>query len=656
MSLNTPVKSKDFWQANIDSIVLDTNSDELKAWIIADKLKPTHKVKLGNLQWIDAETVPAFRTIFESKQDVDAEAKKTIPAVEVPELKLAPVIPPVAKLEKKYEPTQSSQTFKLYEEKLKAKAQHNEAEKKEVKTGVKTDLKPFVNKATRKRMPEFSGDSVRKVLGFLGGCILTLAIALGGSYLWAYYLKSNKVNEKNLVELTILEEKLSNDRVGLRLKFAVAEQQLQATNNNQADAKLTTDYTQELNKLQKQYEADRKTTIEKNQIHLRDSEFNNTAAASSVVLMILFLLGRILFSKNEKQVKFNRPTISPTLQPNNLEEFQTSIQPNTHSTAQPNIDSTNAPNIHLTTSTNKIESLGEFLESEEYLSVIAPVRTINCLLHKSQSAKFTCADCSNNFCVECPQTIENIENCCPFCKISCQPLFTTTSQNLQPPTSQTRVQNGKLKLDTKANSNVSFTIYDNEPKKRVGIISIFLIAFSFSISIAYFWVFQISPMLVEKPVEVPPSVVVNQPKPVSENKANDDGLLARDASVEAELANVPGITPDGRCIDSKSQQVFDCDEAMKNVIIEEATKKKSVSNAQKQVAEKTNVILGSILPSESPIPENTTQEIQTKPQENLGLMDEFLKTEDNRRFLQIFAVSFILLFGVMLTGRLMRKE
>ena len=56
------------WQAQINFQVQQTNLEELKSWINNGKLQPTHKVRIKNLTWIEAQSIPAFQKLFELKK------------------------------------------------------------------------------------------------------------------------------------------------------------------------------------------------------------------------------------------------------------------------------------------------------------------------------------------------------------------------------------------------------------------------------------------------------------------------------------------------------------------------------------------------------------------------------------------------------------
>ena len=68
MNTNENSALNEGWQAQINFQVQQTNLEELKSWINNGKLQPTHKVRIKNLTWIEAQSIPAFQKLFELKK------------------------------------------------------------------------------------------------------------------------------------------------------------------------------------------------------------------------------------------------------------------------------------------------------------------------------------------------------------------------------------------------------------------------------------------------------------------------------------------------------------------------------------------------------------------------------------------------------------
>ena len=292
-----------------------------------------------------------------------------------------------------------------------------------------------------------------------------------------------------------------------------------------------------------------------------------------------------------------------------------------------------------------METLNELLQKPEYLHLLDLDNSNYCHFHQDKSAKFVCEFCSNYYCDECPQTIGELENCCRFCQVVCKSVDSNKNEAIAPQRVATEENDQVKSLDLEKNptSNLSEIIQQNERPKKGSIVLSFLSALFLSGSIAYFWVYEISPRLEKKEDENSQSVTLN--KQQKSEKSNEANISAVPAAKNESVAN----STDERCIDPQSNQPFVCDEETKRTLYEQTRKTKSVAEAKKQVEGKTNTILSLILPSASPSPENANQESQNP-------VDEARKENDKRLFIEIFIGSFILIFGFLVIPRFFRKE
>lgn len=648
------------WQAEINFQVQQTNLEELKSWINSGKLQPFHKVRIKNLSWIEAQKVPAFQTLFESKKINVALQVSQIPSVSLPS--------PIAPTETKPSASVPSVPFQLYEKKILAKTQTVEAKKEEAETK-KTEVKPkpiknkpVINKLTP---PQPKTNFVKKFLGFVGGCVLLFLLAWGGSYLWVYYLSPPiEIDKKNNTELIILDEKLNTDKIGLRLKIATDEQALKSAENNQATQTPPLDLNQELAKLEKLFEAQRKNIIETQQTNLINAQFSNTFSISFAVLIILFLLGRIFITKENKPIESSHSTKSPDLETEVDEIFQTSINLNVKSENSQKIHTSKQPAAPIATPeptavisvTNsvaknpaaKIETLDDFLKTPDYQGLLELEKSSFCLLHRDKSSKFVCEICSNYFCENCPKPAGGVENCCPFCGVGCKP-FELKNQTAQ---AEGEVKDEAVELvDSENKPYISeLTLEPNKRTQKVGIFSAFLIASLFSVSIAYFWVYEITPFLEKRAANAAENAGGNEQN--KGNNANTSENIVNKTTETAKNVSAQNTAPavdmkDGRCIDPLTNEPFECNEETKKALYEHTRKTESVNNAQKQVSDKTSTILSLVMPSASP--ESDAAQTTQNPAEIAR------RENDKRKFLQIFGASFILIFGFLISTRFFSK-
>ena len=239
------------------------------------------------------------------------------------------------------------------------------------------------------------------------------------------------------------------------------------------------------------------------------------------------------------------------------------------------------------------------------------------------------------------------------CQVVCQSLDSKNNEVITPKVIvEENYQLKQSDLEKNTTSNLSEIIPQNERSKSGGIILAFFSALFLASSIAYFWVYKISPRLEKKDDENSQSLALNK-----QQKSNEANISVSDTNKSIEAANMPvknesvANATDTRCIDPTTNQRFVCDEETKRTLYEQTRKTQSVDDAKKKVEGKTNTILSLIMPSTSPSPENVNQESQKQ-----NAVDEVRDENDKRLFIQIFIGSFILIFGFLVIPRFFRKE
>lgn len=658
-------------QPEISGLPQQTNLEELKSWINEGKLSPSSKVRVKHLLWMEAGQVPALKKLFESRKEnppatSNQSQNSSFPLNSKPfkinsDAGSAPVplkkpdSPPTASsIDAKPETAEPSAAFKAFEKKALARTKQ-----------IKETPAPKQPLPIPKRKTSLLS-LLKNVLVFSAGCLLMFSLAWGGSYLWIFQLRPPlKIDEKSVTELVILENKLTTDKVGLRLKISAAEQEAAATGNPESSAPKA-DYAQELAKLEKQYETQRKIIIENHRINLVNNDFNNTFYLSFAVLMILFILVRIFYGRSNKPAESTassssrklQTTDSPNIQKADKTEVEVENSQDQHITNPSAVHITNTSGFHNTrsadlhttgTSSGKIETIDEYLQNPEFLSYMEPDRSRNCLMHRDAAAKFICETCSNYFCAVCPQTIGSAENCCPFCKVSCQPADSIKTEAIrQRKIPGDDVQVEVLESESKTISN--FTMHEFPDKKpyKIGIFASFFIALFLSAPGSYFWVYKISPQLENREVaqnSAGPEPEKNKPANISETSANTN---TANANTHAANTNQSVNEADGKCIDPTTNQPFECDNETRRALEDHTRKTKSVADAKKQVSEKTTTILSLILPSEKSSNEDSNKEVDP--------VEEERKENNKRKFIQIFLVSFVVLFGLLFSTRFFGKK
>jgi len=379
-------------QPEISGKIQQTTSEELKSWIMEGKLKPNHQVRIKNLSWMEAQKIPSFQALFESvKQKEENEeddfvsntllntstpkfsepefnetmdgSKKTFSFADKIFLKNKTDDSNPKNKRKTAEP---SIAFKLFEEKSSGKSQKNE-------------LKPKHSRISSNEQTKYL--LAKQIAGFIAGCVLMFLFAWGGSYFWIYQLKTPpQMDEKAIPELSSLENKLTSDKLELRLKKAEKEKELIAANNPEQSAQQI-DLTKEFAKLENQFNNARKTIIKNRADKLQNDDFYNTFYFSFAVLLCLFLLIKIFYGR----------TVESSAVQNKSELAEGEIEDDFNFTAevdelielenQQNIDAIGSADVHISKS------------SEE-----SPLKTANLL--KTSNKLVTI--------VETPQTSEHI--------------------------------------------------------------------------------------------------------------------------------------------------------------------------------------------------------------------------------------------------------
>ncbi len=395
MSPNENGLPNENWQVQIYPDVPKITLEELKEWIHEGKIEHFHKVRIKNLNWIEAHKIPALKKSFEEKKKLSSVPlggfrKMHNPVVLETKLKIDELDTLASNPPKVSAPVDSAASipFKLYEQKVLAKnnlpdevADKTDADVTQTETKpeqpvkefnpIKPKPKPVENKFKAIRQPEKSNtkSSLVKNTGvFLLGCILILLISWGGSYLWNFQLKTPaQIDEKSITEFVVLEGKLANDKVGLRLKYTTDEQKAELE--------------QEIAKLDQQFNAQRKVILENYRQNQLNTEFNTTFYLSLSVLMISFLLFRIFFGHSKSEIEsgtdnFQFKPVSKATENLDGEDSKENDQSKSTET-----ETTNSPDLKST------EAQAESSENTESTETNEQEKTANCLLHRVTIAK-----------------------------------------------------------------------------------------------------------------------------------------------------------------------------------------------------------------------------------------------------------------------------
>lgn len=650
-------------QPEINGQIVQTTIEELKTWISHGKLQPAHQVRLKNLSWIEAQKIPALQILFQEKLKESEEKSKVFhnQPVSTVSKRINPRIDTASAYAKKTSVSKNNASLKNTQADAEFKCESATSPNSKPKTSEPSvpfkiiekraltksrEFQPKANSVRVLRKPAKTKSLIKKTLGFLAGCVLMFLLSLGGSYLWVYQLKTPiEIDEKSLVELTNLEDKLISDKLALRLKTAAEEKSKVA--DNRASHSPQSNVTQEIAKLENQHSIERKTIVENHRSNLANLDFNVTFSFSSAVLLILFLLTRILYGKtsqpsqNQRSSKpFELPNVDllkPSAAVVESADFENAQITDAKKSAE--VRDENSSKQCPTESSSEAEDINKILPASKESSATETLKSMDCLLHQDKASEFVCNACTKYFCAECAEAFGEEENCCPLCKIACKPVD-EKSKILSAAQSKTESEN-KLNLpdiDKKTISN--FTVYDypDEKTRKIGIIPAFVIALLFSASISIFWVYKISPALENRETElsqnIPPNETTAAPLQQTAHKKTD-------AAGEQQSANKTGAGDSG-CIDPQTRQPFECDEETRKALYEHTRKVQSVEKAQQQTSEKTNTILSLIMPSASP------QSGDLKP----NAVEEAQKESDKQQLIKVFVGSFIIIFGLIMSTRL----
>jgi hypothetical protein len=642
-----------------------TTTDELKSWIKEGKLRPTHQIRIKNLPWVEAQNIPILKPLFETKEKEDKDRlidsynqfSATAPAFDYLKNKAfesakvsrkaaksdtelsAPDEPEEASEKKEKKPVAPSIAFKLYEQKALARTQQNEPEAiaaEDFNTNAET------GKKTIRETPAKSRKSVltKRVFGYLAGCCLVFLLSYGGSYLWVYQLKTPvEINESNFPELMNLTHKLTAEKLDLRLKTAEKERELKASGGQIAPP---TDISAEIVKLENQFKNRRADLIEQHRTKVQTDDLNSSFYFSFAALLSLFLITNVFVGKRvtgdggeafSELPKMKSPAISEASEP----EEKTGISAekddgngekpeNNEISGTAEIKTPSLGNVQPAKIANGVSLIGKNSASEKNETV----KTAKCLLHQEKSADFNCEKCANNFCADCVVVIESEENCCPFCRTVCTRLAAETIDESP--------ENNHNSLNLGESQESGRRIIREKRTNKVGVVPALLIALLFSCAISIFWVYKLTPYMENRGTEAArKNSNAQNNNSAATNKAQTNETGASNSNANA--ANEP-------CIDPQTRQPFECDEETRNALRDHTEKVKSVEKAQKDTAEKTDTILGLVMPDSESKPADANQGTPANP------ADEARKQLEKRQLVKVFSYSFLTIFGLLMAIRI----
>ncbi len=489
--LSNPIEKKPF-------VLIEINNSKAPNRIIEPKKTPP----IQNASSAPAPIIPPVQ----NKQDETPE--KPLVLNEIPQKSVAdPAVetntfvplktettPPVEKKENFVVESETvaepSLPFQLYKKKQAEKEQNKKTD--QIKKAPIFNTKSLKPKA-HKRI------SIQSVLTILVGSCFMVMLVWGGAYLSVFQLGLfGNIDEKKISELVILEEKLTTDKVGVRLRVAASEREAAAIPDDQ-EKPPKLDLAQELSKLQKQYDLQRKVIIETHQTNYLNNSFNNAFYGGSVIFLVLFVFIRGSYSKpnknslsktavplQEKPAEIPSREGSGDTQISANQKIGENDYPNIHATKTSEIHSTNSSEMHITNQSNI--HLSNMPNGEGGVAVVFQnsnnkhssdsKKTHFCLLHQDKTSKFLCEKCSNHFCSECVEIVNSVENNCPFCKTVCKSINQTGLPKHEIP------------------SNIDVSELPTQKIQKVGIFTAFIISLFLSVPMSYFWVYEISPRLV----------------------------------------------------------------------------------------------------------------------------------------------------------------
>lgn len=321
-------------QPEINNQIHRTTLEELREWIRDGKLQPNHQVRIKNLSWVEAQKIPAFQALFEAKRNdrteqpnhsysqtltVASEPVKPQIAEEKPfpktgffslrkESDSSGKEKPAAETSGESEPktAEPSVVFQAFEKKFLTKEKQITNKTESSEDSLEPQKKsPFrkKNSLTAKNKSSLSQNKnsiLTRIFVFVAGCLLAGLLAYGGSYLWVYQLKTpEQIDEKSLPEIASLEDRLTSDKLGLRLKEEARKQELKDSGNQENPAPHQ-GISQQMAQLEKQFDVQRKAVIENHKIRFQRTDFDMTFSFSLVVLLVVFVFIRVFYDKKSQ--------------------------------------------------------------------------------------------------------------------------------------------------------------------------------------------------------------------------------------------------------------------------------------------------------------------------------------------------------------------
>ncbi len=659
----------------VSHLAQKTTTEQLKGWIKEGKLRPTHQIRIKNLPWVEAQNIPILKPLFEAKLKADQErliesynqfsqsapafdylknkafeAAKASSKIKISSADFAHLDEPEKPVEIKQKKAASpSIPFKLYEQRALARTQQNEAE-----TNISEALTAHTDTKAVTSIPGKSKKSVymKRVFGYIAGCFLMLLLSYGGAYVWIYQLKAPvEINEKNFPELMNLTHKLTADKLDLRLKTAEKEKEMKSA-IGQEQFVPPTDISAEIVKLENQYKNRRVSLVEQHRAKLRTDDFNTTFYFSLSVLLSLFLITNVFVGKRVSEDGEKLSGKKPETKTPEVSEISELDEKSEVSAEKDQVFGENSSNIETIDAaeiqspkpevvqsaklTNSVSASGKNTSAENNEAVNF-AKAAKCLLHQEKNAAFKCKNCANNFCEDCVVIIEEVENCCPFCKITCTAFETETAE-----TADGASENNKKNLfDLGKNIDNGRRIFREKRTNKVGVVPALVISLLFSCAISIFWVYKLTPYLENRANEAAQNTsagknVGAETLAPANAQTNETGDLSNNANVAQEP-----------CIDPQTRQPFECDQETRNALYEHTRKIKSVEKAQKDTAEKTDNVLGLVMPAS----ENASAE---NPLRNPA--DEARKDVQKQQLIKVFSCSFLTIFGLLMAVRILSSE
>jgi len=673
------------FQPEINSQIKRTTLEELREWIKDGKLQPNHQVRVKNLSWVEAHKIPAFQALFESEKKDRTERlnqsyNQTLTVASEPGKPQIIEEKPFSRAmkfsskkennsserEKSAAETSAENESKAVEPSVVFQAFEKKFLTKDKQAGDKTEFSGTFsesqkksplrkkNSSAAKNKSSFSQDKnliVKRIAFFLAGCFLSALLSYGGSYLWVYQLKTPaQIDEKSLPEIASLDDKLTSDKLGLRLKEETRKKELKESGGEENPAQHQ-DISQQIAQLEKQFDASRKAVVENQKIKLQEADFNATFSFSLVALLVAFVLIGVFYGKDAQTIENRKSSKLPVEPELDSAEFQAVNEQKIDEEISQNIEAEQTGETEKFADNNSSESFSKIIYVSENVSKSAHAAenvgeektqlSIQCFQHRDKPPEFYCDICENYFCADCTKTVGESGNYCPYCRLTCKPVEIGESSDSSAQTAPEEKKKLNL-LEMGKNSNFVVYDYPDERTRKLGIIPAFIIAMLFSASISIFWVYKISPYMESGNQEVSQNISPNaaQNSEATNNKTDETLRATTTNNSVTTAANEP-------CVNPATKETFECDDETRKALYEQNRKMKAVEDAQKKVAEKSGVIS----PSENSSPENANQTSQ-QPSADESAKKEFEK----QQLIKTFGISFLIIFGLLLSTRLFHKE